>query len=118
MVYSRFNIEAVNPDLEHPDDTNPGRMAALEVTPAGDAAPGEYILVVVQGPALVNASAIAGEIAPGDLLSTSGRAGLAGKAAMVAQDGVETAVPGTVFGKALETLEGTQNAIYVYVTLQ
>jgi hypothetical protein len=32
--------------------------------------------------------------------------------------GWETAVPGTVFGKALEPLNGTQEMIYVYVTLQ
>jgi hypothetical protein len=31
---------------------------------------------------------------------------------------METAVAGTVFGKALEPVTGTQKAIYVYITLQ
>jgi hypothetical protein len=44
--------------------------------------------------------------------------GLAGKAAVMNVNGLETAVPGTVFGKALEPLDGAQEMIYVYVTLQ
>jgi len=120
VVFSRFNIDAIDPDLEFPDDSGNGAAAAMEVTPAGDAAPGEYVLIVVQGPAQVNATALGSgnSIQPGDLLSTNGTAGLAGKAEMVTVGGVETAVPGTVFGKALESLDGTQEMIYVYVTLQ
>jgi hypothetical protein len=94
-------------------------MSAMEVTPAGSAAAGEYVLVVVQGPAEVRVSALSsGSIQPGDLLSTGGAAGLAGKAAMVSVNGVETAIPGTIFSKALEPLNETQEMIYVYVTLQ
>lgn len=118
VVFSRFNIDAVDPDLEFPDDTAPERMAEMAVTPPGEVAPGEFLLVVVQGPALVSASTLGGSIQPGDLLSTGGSMGLAGKAAVLNVNGLETAVPGTILGKALEPLAGTQEMIYVYVTLQ
>ncbi|MBK8986212.1 MAG: hypothetical protein IPM39_09045 [Chloroflexi bacterium] len=117
VVFSRFNIDAVDPDLEFPDDTAQERLAEMDATPPGKVAPGEFLLVVVQGPALVKASALTDSIQPGDLLSTGGM-GLAGKAAVMNVEGMETAVPGTVFGKALEPLNGTQEMIYVYVTLQ
>lgn len=118
VVFSRFNIDAVDPDLESPDGTAPDR-AEIEVTPAGDAAPGEYILVVVQGIARVNANALGGRsIQPGDLLSTGGHAGQAQRAPAVTAGAVEAAAPGTVFAKALEPLNGSQGMIYVYVTLQ
>lgn len=118
VVQSRFNIEAVDPDLEWGEGEAHGRTAEMEVTPAGNVAPGEYLLVVVQGPALVNASAVGGVIQPGDLLSTSYEAGLAGRAVVLTLNGVDTVVPGTIFGKALEPLDGTKAQIYVYVTLQ
>ena len=118
VVFSRFNMDAVDPDLEFPDDTAQERRAEMAVTPAGEVAPGEFLLVVVQGTALVNTSALAGDIQPGDLLSTGGSMGLAGKATMVNVNGLETAVPGTILGKALEPLAGAQEMIYVYVTLQ
>jgi hypothetical protein len=108
VVFSRFNIDAVDPDLEFPDDTAQERRAEMAVTPPGEVAPGEFLLVIVQGPALVNASGLAGDIQPGDLLSTGGSMGLAGKAAMVNVNGLETAVPGTILGKALEPLAGAQ----------
>ena len=119
VVHSRFNIDAINPELESPDNSARGTMEAMEVTPAGSASPGEHVLVVVQGPARVNASALDGDsIRPGDLLTVDGTAGFAGKAPTLTVDGVETAVPGTVFAKALEPLDGERAMIYVYVTLQ
>lgn len=118
VVFSRFNMDAVDPDLEFPDDTAQERRAEMDVTPPGEVAPGEFLLVVVQGPALVRASALGGSIQPGDLLSTGGSMGLASKAAVMNVNGLETAVPGTVLGKALEPLDEAQALIYVYVTLQ
>jgi hypothetical protein len=109
VVYSRFNIEAVTGD---PKELN------LEVTPEGLVQPGEYMLMVIQGPAQVKASALAGSLQPGDLLSSAGQAGYAGKAAEVTLGGVKTAMPGTVLGKALEPLNEGQAMIYVFVTLQ
>ncbi|MCB0033645.1 MAG: hypothetical protein KDE51_06495, partial [Anaerolineales bacterium] len=119
VVYSRFNIEAIDPNFEMPDDSQANRQAQMEVTPAGSAAPGDYVLVVVQGPAQVKVSELAvNQVQPGDLLTTSAEAGLADKATMVEMDGRPTAAPGTVFAKALEPVDGQQEMIYVYVTLQ
>lgn len=115
VVFSRFNIDAV--DASQHDLTIPAQ-GGQEVTPAGSAAAGEFVLVVVQGPAQVRASALGGSITPGDLLSAGDAAGMAGRAPVVALDGVETARPGTVFAKALEPLEDAEGMIYVYVTLQ
>lgn len=118
VVYSRFNKDALNLDLESPDDAQQVALSIMEITPTGDAAPGEYVLIVVQGLAQVKVSALGnGRIQPGDLLSTKNTAGVAGKAEMVTLDGVQTAVPGTVFAKALEPVNGTQDLIYAYVTL-
>jgi len=84
----------------------------------GAAQPGETLLLVVQGPARVKVSTAAGAIQPGDLLSSGTQAGLAAKAAVVSMQGVQTALPGTVFAKALEVLESGDGWIYVFVTLQ
>jgi hypothetical protein len=116
VVSSRFNIEAVTGEPEYMDGR--GSKAGLEVTLAGPVAPGEYLLLVVQGPAQVRASAVAGAIQPGDLLSSAGEAGCAARAAEVAIEGIKTTMPGTVLGKALEPLDKGQELIYVFVTLQ
>jgi hypothetical protein len=112
VVYSRYNIAAVTEDLEQ------STQGDREVTPAGPVPPGEYLLIVIQGPAQVKASALAGTIQPGDLLSSASPAGQAAKAAQVSIDGVETALPGTILGKALEPLDTGDKLIYVFVTLQ
>jgi hypothetical protein len=112
VVYSRYNIAAVTEDPEHSAKGN------LEVTSAGPVPPGEYLLVVIQGPAQVKASALAGAIQSGDLLSSAGPAGQAAKAAQVSIEGVQTTLPGTVFAKALEPLDKGDKLIYVFVTLQ
>jgi len=116
VVYSRFTIKAVTGEPEQQDGQ--GSRAGLEITPQGPVSPGEYLLLVVQGPALVKASAVANAIQPGDLLSSAGEAGYAAKAAEVSIEGVWTAMPGTVFGKALEPLDKERGLIYVFVTLQ
>jgi hypothetical protein len=111
VVVSRFNIEVT---ADEDSDPAPG----LEVTPAGPVPPGEYLLLVVHGPAQVKASALNGVLQPGDLLSTAATAGVAAKAEMVTLSGVEIAVPGTILGKALEPVAAGQTMIYVFVTLQ
>jgi len=112
VVYSRYNIEAVSQDPEQ------STLGNREVTPAGPVAPDEYLLIVIQGPAQVKASALAGAIQPGDLLSSASTAGQAAKAAQVSIEGVKTAMPGIVFAKALEPLDKGDKLIYVFVTLQ
>lgn len=109
VVYSRYHIKNLDADPEE---------AVLDYTPEGTVAPGEYLLVVVQGPAQVKASALAGAIQPGDLLSSANQVGYAAKATTVTLNGVETALPGTIFGKALESLDDGEALIYVFVTLQ
>jgi hypothetical protein len=98
VVYARSDLEG----------------AALE----GAAQPGEILLVVVQGPARVKVSAVAGAIQAGDLLSSSAQAGVAASAAKITVEGAQTVLPGTVFAKALEALESGEGWIYVFVTLQ
>jgi hypothetical protein len=98
VVYARSNLEG----------------ASLE----GAAQPGESLLLVVQGPARVKVSAAAGAIQAGDLLSSSAQAGVAASTAKIAVEGAQTALPGTVFAKALEALESGEGWIYVFVTLQ
>ncbi|MCL4265666.1 MAG: hypothetical protein KJ069_20810 [Anaerolineae bacterium] len=116
VVYSRFNIEAVVSTQEHADENDP--PAHLEVTPDGPVPAGEFLLVVIQGPALVKADGLAEAIAVGDLLTSSGAVGYAMKATAVTINDVQTAVPGTVLGKALEAVNGEQKRIYVFVSLQ
>jgi hypothetical protein len=107
VVYSRFNIESVDPTQEFPDER--GTLAHLEVTPEGPIPAGEFLLVVIQGPAQVKADGLSEAIAIGDLLTSSEAVGYAMKA---------TTVPGTIFGKALEDVADKQKKIYVFVTLQ
>jgi|GEM_PF-1699043 len=111
VVLSRYNAAAVE-TVEGPDQSDSFRGA---FTLDGPAAPGDYLLIVVQGPAQVK---VAGAVSPGDLLSTAGLAGYAARAAEVDLDGVRAAIPGTVLGKALEAVESGERTIYVFVTLK
>jgi hypothetical protein len=109
VVYSGFNIEALSAGPEE---------VVSQITAEGSVSPGEYLLVVVQGPAQVKASALTGSIQPGDLLSSAGQAGHAAKATEVTLGDIKAAMPGTVLGKALEPLDEGKALIYVFVTLQ
>ena len=115
VVYSRFNIAAVTQER---DAMGGGPAGDPEVTPAGPVPPGQYLLLVVQGPAQVKVDATAGALQPGDLLASAPLAAHAGRAPEVTVAGVSSAVPGTILGKALERWEGGQGRIYVFVTLQ
>ncbi|HZU86000.1 MAG TPA: hypothetical protein VFF78_00875 [Anaerolineaceae bacterium] len=93
--------------------------AIIPPSTTGPIAPGELLLVVVQGPCQVKASALGGAIQPGDLLATASAAGKASAAKTATVEGVSFALPGTVFAKALEPLAaGKDGLIYVFVTLQ
>jgi len=100
------------------------RSSQEGITLEGVAQPGEYLLIVVQGPARVKVSASAGAIQPGDLLSSASQAGFAAKASTLSIQGVSTTLPGTIFAKALEALASAdidhpgEGWIYVFVTLQ
>jgi hypothetical protein len=116
VVYSRFNIDAIRDDEQ-------AVLAAMsdeyfEVTPAGAVAPGEYLLLVVFGPAEVLASGLEGEIQPGDPLTISSLSDTLAMAARADKVGDRIGGRGAVFAKALGSLMGTEDRIYVYVTLQ
>jgi hypothetical protein len=115
VVFSRYAIET----LARPLDPAGGPDASIQdITPEGPAQPGEYLLIVVQGPAQVKASAVGGPIAPGSLISSAATPGYAGKAGQVQAEGVSFAAPGTVLGKALESLDAGTGLITIFVTLQ
>ncbi len=115
VVYSRFNIDAVFGPEEEAGGAN--SRQGIEVTPEGPVPAGEYLLIVVQGPALVRASALNGAIRPGDLLA-SAPAGLAAHAGEVEVNGVSFALPGSILGKALEPLADGEGMIRIFVTLK
>ena len=93
--------------------------ANIPLSTTGPIAPGDLLLVVVQGPCQVKASALSGAIQPGDLLSTASVDGKASGAKTATVDGISFALPGTVFAKALEPMDaGKEGLIYVFVTLQ
>lgn len=116
VVYSRFNVDVLDEkrDVSTPDND----LVTVEVTPAGSVAPGEYLLLVVHGPAPVRTDAPSSDIQPGDLLATSSQNGLATKATTVELNGVTTPIPGTVFAKALGPAPDDPTMTYVFVTLQ
>lgn len=80
---------------------------------------GDYLTIVVQGPAQVKASALNGALTPGELLASTDLAGYASSAIKVDSSGAGKIPQGTVIGKTLEPLEkGEQGLIYIFVTLQ
>ncbi len=115
VVYSRYDYARMSAATAA-GDTSLSMDGGL--TPPGPVAPGEYMLLVVQGPVQVNASALSGSIRPGDLLASASAAGFATRAATVSIGGTGAAAPGTVLGKALEPLDAGSRTIYMYVTLQ
>ena len=118
VVYSRFNVDAIDPALDSPGNESARQAAQMQVTPPGSAKPGEFVLVVVQGPAEVRVNALSGvSFGPGDLLASGKAGGQAGQAERMRSNEVTVHQPGTVLGKALEGHAG-QELIYIYVTLQ
>jgi hypothetical protein len=116
VVASTFSAEWLAGDTDPIGATAGGR--SIPVTQPGPVASGEYLLIVVQGPAQVNASAVAGGIEPGDLLSTGAATGQAAKAPVVMTEWGTTTIQGAVLGKALEPLSEGAKLIHVFVTLQ
>lgn len=81
--------------------------------------PGQYLGVVTLGAfAYVKADASNGAIQPGDLLSVSPTAGVAGKATMLTVDGVSFFAPGTIIGKALGGLDSGSGLIPVFISIR
>ena len=96
VVYSRFPREWLNAPPEGLADAS--RTAA---DPKAGIAPGDYMLLVVYGPAQVKNNGGETSVEVGDLLTTA-----------------DTTGSGAVFGKALEAAAPDKPLIYVFVTLQ
>jgi hypothetical protein len=126
VVFSRFNIDAVDDSEELPYAKSEdlaeelarkrGTNAGLEVTPAGPVSPGEYLLVVVQGPARVKASATVAAIKPGDELVVGH--GYSSDAAVRSGDPAtaNTSSRPSPVGAALQPLATGEDTIYAYVS--
>ena len=126
VVYSGFNIDAIADEPELQADS--ALQAAEQINLDGPIEQGDYLLLVVHGPAQVKTGYLSGSIAVGDPLSTAAAPGYSARATEVKIGEVRMALPGTVFGKALEAVTeksitekqgaGKEEMIYVYVTLQ
>ncbi|RME81747.1 MAG: hypothetical protein D6775_12790 [Caldilineae bacterium] len=95
-----------------------GMTADMEKMEGRDAAAGrDHAPVAVVGIVPVKVSAENGAIRPGDLLTASNTPGHAMKAEPVNVGGVEFYRPGTIIGKALESLDKGTGVIRVLITL-
>lgn len=82
----------------------------------GPAAPGQYVVVVIQGITRVKVDASAAPVRAGDMLAAS-RTGYAINATAVASR-ARKAAQVLIIGRALESLETGTGAIYVFVSVQ
>jgi hypothetical protein len=117
VVYRRFVAEEEVEEVEHEGRVE--RQTSIHASSTeGPIAPGDYLLIVVLGPAQVKADASLGSIRPGDLLTASS-GGQAMKAEPVRVNGVEFYPPGTIIGKAMEPLDALRDTglLWVMVTL-
>jgi hypothetical protein len=131
VVFSRFNLEAVDDsdliqyDLEEVDDPLERFRKAratgqeVEITPPGPVAPGEYLLVVILGPAKVRVSGLERAIRAGDGLAAGVEPGRAVHYAVSqAVKGGEAAARPQLVGAALEPVISGRETIYAYVSLR
>jgi hypothetical protein len=75
------------------------------------AAPGDKLTIIYRGLAQVNVDAFAGSIAVGDMITSAGASGLGMKAQ------ADTAIAGTIIGKAMEALPEGRGLIWVMIDL-
>jgi hypothetical protein len=116
VVASAYPAEWLNDDRNSEGNSNLQEMILDDGSPISS---GEYVLVVVHGPAEVKVDAAAKVIQPGDLLSSSGNAGYAGKTQYMEIQSFSAPMPGTVIGKALESSTSAKNQLLnIFVTLQ
>lgn len=110
VVFSRFNIDAA---IEVEDDEAQAQ-AAIEATPSGPVQPGEYLLLVIFGPAQVRADSGGSDIDPGDSLGLAGTGQATSDEWLTESQGAVGQL-GAV-GTALESLgTDSEDLIWVYV---
>ena len=113
VVYRRFVAEEEVEEFEHEGKVE--RLTSIHAhSTEGPIAPGNYLLIVVLGPAQVKADASPGSIRPGDPLTAS-NGGQATRAEPVKVSGVEFYPPGAIIGKAMEPLDAAQGSGLVWV---
>jgi len=118
VIYRRFVEEQDVETIQH-DGELKRRSAGRTRSTDGPVAPGDYMLIVVMGPAQVKVDGSAGNLQAGDLLSTASVSGTAAAAQQVEAGGITFYAPGTTIGKALEPLaKDDDGLIWAMVTLQ
>jgi hypothetical protein len=85
---------------------------------SGDAQPGDYLFLVVYGPAPVKVDASAGAVVPGARLTAAARPGYARVLQTRTLDGMLVAEAAPGVGIALEDLDEGTGLIQVFVTLR
>jgi hypothetical protein len=119
VVYRRLTTQEYVEEIEHEGQMT--RRSSVQANSSeGPVAPGDYLFIVVLGPAQVKADGSRGSIRPGDLLTASASEGRVMKAEPVVVGDTTFYAPGTILGKAMEPLDGTEDAglIWVWVALQ
>jgi hypothetical protein len=109
VVYRRFVAEEKVDEVTR--DGKVERQTSIRThSTEGPVAPGDYLLVVVLGPAQVKVETASGAgIRPGDLL-TAAPGGQAAKAS-----GAESYPPGTIVGQAMGMLDKTQGSGLIWM---
>ncbi|MBU0491720.1 MAG: hypothetical protein KKB13_07715 [Chloroflexi bacterium] len=116
VVYRRLVTEAKLTEVQR--DGQAETLSSPHTRSAdGAIAPGEYLFIVVLGPAQVKAAAGAGDIQPGDRL-TAGSAGQVRKAAPVKVGDVAFYPPGTIVGTAMEALDSDRASGLIWVLVR
>ena len=110
---TREYVTASGLNPESDDVTESELLTLVDVEAVNDLVP-----VALVGIVPCKVSAENGPIQPGDLLATSSLPGYAMKAMPILINGVEIYIPGTIIGKAMESLDSGTGVINVLVTLQ
>ena len=90
------------------------RTSSVTRSAEGPIAPGDYLLIVVLGPAQVKVDGLPVGIQPGDTLAAAD-GGRASKATPIEVQGVQFLPPGIAIGQAMEPLDALQKTGLIWV---
>ena len=113
VVYRRFEAETKVRQIKRSGQVEQQTSIHTHST-EGAIAPGEYLLIVVLGPAQVKADAMSGSIRPGNLLTASSN-GQAVDAVSVQTGEVVSYPPGAIIGTAMEQLDAGRGTGTIWV---
>lgn len=117
VVLDKTQPNHVSPSLRSYDTSVAGVVSAQPGISLGEEGPSKS-LIATTGRVLVRVDASRQPIAIGDLLVTSDKPGVAMKSIPVELQGIAMHRPGTVVGKALESLDSGEGQILVLLSLQ